>query len=68
VPGAADVGKPIRLRLTVDAQGRIVRVELLAGDRGAESCLRKAFRAWCPPPAAQGGPAGTVEITVQAKR
>ena len=29
----SDAGKPIRVRVTVDAKGRIVRVELLAGDR-----------------------------------
>lgn len=65
---AADLGKPIRVRLTVDTMGRIVRVELLAGDRGAESCLQKAFMGLVSATAAQGGPAGTVEITVQAKR
>jgi hypothetical protein len=63
-----DVGKPIRVRVTVDAKGRIVRVELLAGDRGAESCLQKAFMGLVSATAAQGGPAGTVEITLQAKR
>jgi hypothetical protein len=65
---APDVGKPIRVRLTVDAKGRIVRVELLAGDRAVESCLRKAFMGVVSATAAQGGPAGTVEITLQAKR
>ena len=40
---ASDVSKPIRIRVTVDAQGRIVRVELVAGDRTAESCLRTAL-------------------------
>ena len=65
---AADLGKPIRVRLTVDTMGRIVRVELLAGDRSAESCLQKAFMGLVSATAAQGGPAGTVEITVQAKR
>jgi len=38
-----DVGKPIRVRLTVDAQGRIVRVELITGDRNAAHCLRAAL-------------------------
>ena len=65
---ASDLGKPIRVRLTVDAKGRIVRVELLAGDRSAESCLQKAFMGLVSATAAQGGPAGTVEITLQAKR
>jgi Ca-activated chloride channel homolog len=65
---ASDVGKPIRVRVTVDPKGKIVRVELLAGDRGAESCLQKAFMGLVSATTAQGGPAGAVEITLQAKR
>jgi Ca-activated chloride channel homolog len=65
---ASDVGKPIRVRVTVDAKGKIVRVQLLAGGRSAESCLQKAFIGLVSATAAQGGPAGTVEITLQAKR
>ena len=36
-------GRSIKLRLTVDARGAIVRVELVAGDKAAEGCLQKAL-------------------------
>jgi len=64
----SDAGKPIRVRVTVDAKGRIVRVELLAGDRHAAHCLQNVFMGLVSVTVAQGGPAGTVEITLQAKR
>ncbi len=63
-------GAEVSNRLHTSARGvrKIVRVELLAGDRSAESCLQKAFMGLVSATAAQGGPAGTVEITLQAKR
>jgi Ca-activated chloride channel family protein len=64
---AADVGKPIRLRLTVDAQGRILRVELLAGDRHAESCLQRTLAGLVSATVAHGAPTGLVEVTLRAR-
>ena len=65
-----DVGKPIRVRLTVDAQGRIVRVELITGDRNAAHCLRAALAGLSSATVANGTTpaAATVEITLRARR
>jgi Ca-activated chloride channel family protein len=71
---ASDPAKPIRLRLTVDAKGRVVRVELVAGDRSAERCLQTALVGLTSSTAAQGtasgiakgSETGTVEITLRA--
>jgi len=64
-------GTTIRIRLTVDAQGRVVRVELIAGDRNAESCLRGALvglsSATIAHAPAQVPTTGTVEITLHAR-
>jgi len=70
---ASDLGKPIRVRLTIDAQGRIVRVELVTGDRNAAPCLRAALGGLSSATVASGNgktsPAvGTVEITLHARR
>jgi hypothetical protein len=64
---ASDASKPIRVRLTIDAQGRIVRVELVTGDRNAESCLRAALAGLSSATVAHGAPTGTVEITLSAR-
>ena len=64
---ASDGSKPIRVRLTIDAQGRIVRVELVTGDRNAESCLRAALAGLSSATVAHGAPTGTVEITLRAR-
>jgi Ca-activated chloride channel homolog len=65
---ASDAGKPIRIRLTVDARGSVVRVELVTGDRNAEACLRAALVGLSSATTARGVPTGTVEITVRAGR
>ena len=67
---ASDLGKPIRIRLTVDARGRVVRVELVAGDRSAESCLRGALLGLSSATIASGArgeSTGTVEIALRAR-
>jgi hypothetical protein len=64
---ASDASKPIRVRLTIDAQGRIVRVELVTGDRNAESCLRAALAGLSSATVAHGAPTGTVEITLRTR-
>ena len=70
---ASDVSKPIRIRVTVDAQGRIVRVELVSGDRTAEGCLRTVLAGMSSATIAQGSgsgsesPTGTVEIILRAR-
>ena len=52
-------------------QGRIVRVELVAGDRTAESCLRTVLAGLSSATIAQGSrsesPTGTVEIILRAR-
>ena len=69
---ASSAGKPIRVRLTIDARGAIVRVELVAGDRNAESCLRAALVGLASATKAQstntvnGLTIGTIEITLRA--
>jgi Ca-activated chloride channel homolog len=64
---ASALGKAIRVRLTIDAQGRIVRVELVTGDRNAESCLRTALTGLASATVAQAAPTGTVEVTLHAR-
>ena len=64
---ASDAGKPIRVRLTIDGQGRIVRVELVTGDRNAESCLRTALTGLSSATVSRGAPTGTVEVTLHAR-
>jgi Ca-activated chloride channel homolog len=64
---ASDRAKPIQIRLTIDAHGRIVRVELVTGDRNAESCLRAALAGLSSATAAHGAATGTVEITLRAR-
>jgi hypothetical protein len=64
---AASAGAPIKVRLTIDAHGRIVRVELVAGDRNAESCLRAALVGLSSATAAKGAPTGTIEITLRTR-
>jgi hypothetical protein len=65
---ASDVAKSIRIRLTIDAQGRIMRVELVSGDRSAGACLRAALAGLSSATVAQGPVAtGTVEITLRAR-
>jgi len=72
---ASAVGKPIRVRLTIDARGAIVRVELVAGDRNAESCLRAALvglssatKATTTANGVNGLRTGTIDITLEAHR
>ena len=65
-------GKHIKLRLTVDARGAIVRVELVAGDKTAEGCLQKALAGLSSATVARGGAGGgsatgTVEITLSSR-
>ncbi len=60
--GCAPVGKSLKLRLTVDAQGKVLKVELLAGDRAAQACLARLFGGLTSATVAQGAPTGTVEI------
>ena len=60
-------GKAVTLRITVDARGAIVRVELVAGDKPAEACLRAALVGRTSATAARGVAAGTVEIKLTSR-
>jgi Ca-activated chloride channel family protein len=60
-------GKLIRFRLTIDAHGRIARVEIVTGDRDAEACLRAALAGLSSATVARGNPTGAVEITLRAR-
>jgi len=64
---ASSAGRSIRIRLTVDAKGRVVRVELIAGDRRAESCLRGGLVGLSSATIAHGAATGTVEVTLHAR-
>ena len=57
-------GQGLRVRLTIDARGKVQRVELVAGDRGAEGCLRALFARLASSTVAQGAGVGTVELTI----
>jgi hypothetical protein len=54
----------LKLRLTVDASGKVLRVDLLAGDRAAESCLRKLLGGLSSTTVAVGAPAGTIALAI----
>jgi hypothetical protein len=61
-------GKPITLRLTIDAKGRIVGVQLVAGDERAESCLQKVLGGLSSATRAQGAArTGTLEIVLRPR-
>ena len=62
--GALSPSKTVRLRLTVDAQGKVQKVVVLAGDRGLEACLARLFIGLASATVAQGAPTGTVEVTL----
>jgi Ca-activated chloride channel family protein len=62
---AAAPGQTVTLRLTIDAKGRIVSVQLVAGDRAVESCLQKALGGLSSATVAQGTPTGTIEIVLR---
>ena len=61
---AGATGKGLRVRLTVDAQGKVQRVDLVGGDRAAEGCLRALLARLSSSTVAQGAAVGTVELTI----
>jgi Ca-activated chloride channel family protein len=58
----------LKLRLTIDAHGKVVRVDLLGGDRTAEACVRRLLAelssATMATGAVNGAATGTVELTI----
>jgi Ca-activated chloride channel family protein len=65
----SDPNHLIRFRLTIDAHGRVVRVDLITVDHNAEACLRAALAGLSSATvAAHGAPTGMVEITLRADR
>jgi hypothetical protein len=60
----AAIGQPLQLRLTVDAHGKIVRVDVIGGDRALEACVRGLLSGRSSATFAQGAPTGTVEVTI----
>jgi hypothetical protein len=66
--GAARTGSGLKLRITIDARGAIVSVDLLAGDKAAERCLRGALVGLTSATApTRGAATGTVEILLRSR-
>jgi hypothetical protein len=53
----------LKLRVTVDGRGRVVRVDLVGGDRATEGCLRRLLGALSSATLATGA-SGTVDLTI----
>jgi Ca-activated chloride channel family protein len=56
--------KAVRLRLTIDGQGKVQKVVLVAGDRAVEACLARLLTGLASATVAHGAPTGTVEVTL----
>ena len=52
----------LRVRLTIDASGKVVSIKLLQGDRQQLACLERALLKLTTTTKAQGKPAGTVDL------
>ncbi len=50
--------------MTVDAHGKILRVDVLGSDRALETCLRGLLAATTSATLAVGAPTGAVEVTI----
>jgi Ca-activated chloride channel family protein len=55
---------PLTLRLTIDATGHVVRVDLTSGKRASEACLRRLLLGLRSATVARVGSQGTVEVTL----
>jgi Ca-activated chloride channel family protein len=58
-------GKAMKLRLTIDAKGKVTRVELIGGDRSTEACLRRLLSGLGAGTSAQGAKTGTATGTIE---
>jgi Ca-activated chloride channel family protein len=61
---AAPARGALKLRLTVDGHGKVLRVDLLGGDRAAETCLRRLLANLASSTLATGSAAGTIDLTI----
>ena len=63
--GCAKAGCTLRLRITVDATGKIAKVERLAGDRAIASAIAGKLTGTSSTTTAQAAPVGTLEVTIR---
>jgi Ca-activated chloride channel family protein len=61
---AAAARKTWKLRLTVDAHGKVVRVDVVAGDQALAACLRASLAGLSSSTFAAGGATGSVVLTL----
>jgi hypothetical protein len=62
--GTCPAGGRVQLRLTIDAKGQIVRIEVIGRDRSGEACWQKLFAGVSSGTAARGAETGSVEVTI----
>jgi Ca-activated chloride channel family protein len=63
--GCAKAGSTLRLRITVDAAGRIAKVERLAGDQAVAAAIAGKLTGQASATTAKCAPAGTIEVTIK---
>jgi len=63
--GACAAGGEVKLRLRIDASGKLVKVDILGGDRALGQCLSRALTGLVSATKAQGADAGTFEVTIR---
>lgn len=59
--------QPIRLRVTVDARGKVTRIEVLGDDGQRGACVVKLLAGMASPTSAAPAATGTVELTITAQ-
>jgi Ca-activated chloride channel family protein len=63
--GTCAAASPLRLRLTIDATGKVVSIKLLQGNRQQLACLQRALLKLTTATKAHGKPTGTVDLQLQ---
>jgi len=63
--GCAKVGATLRLRITVDATGKITKVERLAGDQAIAAAIVGKLIGQSSTTTAQAAPEATLELTIK---
>jgi hypothetical protein len=63
--GCAKAGSTLRLRITVDAAGKIAKVERLAGDPVLAAAIAGKLTGASSTTTAQAAPEGTLEVTIR---
>jgi hypothetical protein len=63
--GCAKAGSTLRLRITVDAMGKITKAERLAGDEVLAAAITGKLTAQSSATKAKSAPEGTLEVTIK---